>query len=158
MEKAYSLIRQLTEQNAKHKKKGWRLGDRTPEAHIRSAAEEVVELMSAFTSRESTTDPEIVEELADVLGCLFGFAIKCHMSLEQIEEALVKKLHERFETLQDLPQTSSVGVDLPICSKCGKRKVRILLMGAKPGEEILACPYCNIILEGSIPLLSPRKG
>ncbi len=88
MKHAWVQIRYLTEKNARHLKKGWRLGEITPEQELKDAAGEMVELAG---------DPENVEEFADLLGCLFGYAIKKGWSISQVEDALLRKLSQRFE-------------------------------------------------------------
>ncbi len=88
MRGAWVEIVRLTRINATHKRKGWRLGDITPEQELKDAAGEIVELAHC---------PNEINELADVLGCLIGYAVKRGWSCAAVEEALLRKLSERFD-------------------------------------------------------------
>ena len=86
MQKVWSKIKELLDKNAYHRK-GWRLTDRTARDHLVDAQTELFELGS---------NPDDIEELADVLACLMAYAQKKDWSCERVEEVILRKLDKRF--------------------------------------------------------------
>lgn len=96
MKRAWHEIYRLSVLQAKHKKKGWRLNEISSFEHLKDAAGELLELSGAHCAGTQDLDDEL-KELADVFGCLIGFAVKRGLSAEAVEDALLAKLELRFE-------------------------------------------------------------
>jgi hypothetical protein len=128
MRLSWEEIKRLTEANAPHLKKGWRLGDITTETELKDAAGEIVELAHS---------PDDIDELADVLGCLIGYAVKKGWSCSDVETALMRKLSQRFGGSNEHRRPENVGGTEPCC-ECGDDYPRADLMA---GE--IYCPACR---------------
>lgn len=94
MKRAWEEIKRLTEANAQHARKGWRLGDIDPLTELKDAAGEIVEL----ANEPMPNSTQALWEMADVFGCLIGYCVKMGWPIEHLEEALLRKLKDRFTT------------------------------------------------------------
>lgn len=77
--------------NVPHRKKGFRLGEVSPEDALRRAAEELAELAESFKSGNPDQ-----KELADTLICLLHLAKLKNWSIRSIEIAAIKKMLQRL--------------------------------------------------------------
>ena len=93
MNKAWKAIKQLHDSGAKHIKKRKKIKNFTFTQILAHAGEELVELAS---------EQDDMEEMADVLTCLFHYAIKKGWSKSDIEKMMVKKLEESVPDLRVL--------------------------------------------------------
>ncbi len=95
MKKAVAEIRRLTNIDAQHIKKGFRMSEATPQMAIDHARDELNELERS---------PNDIFELADILGCLLHYAEMKEWSLDKVEAALLTKLQLRFEGSKRKPK------------------------------------------------------
>ena len=87
MIKAWLEVERLIEVNAKHRR-GFYLQEVRPPFILKQATGELQELC---------VSPNDINELADLLGVLFHYAIKQGWTNDAIESAMLKKFKERFE-------------------------------------------------------------
>ena len=85
MRQSFEIIRRLVAEDAKHRK-GFRLSELGDNDILSHAQDELNELR----------EDHCVDELADVIGCLFHFAIKHGWTFDEIDTALQEKLKARF--------------------------------------------------------------
>lgn len=88
MDKAYKAVEDLIARNARHRK-GFRLQEVSNDFVIEQAVSELRELS------DSPSDPL---ELADALGCLIHYAVKHGWTLKELEQLMLRKFKERFDT------------------------------------------------------------
>lgn len=83
----YSCVKSLVKANALHKKRGTRLQDASAISILVHAAEELDELRFA---------PDDIEELADLVAILFHYMVYKGWTPARLDDAIIKKLNERF--------------------------------------------------------------
>lgn len=109
MQRAWNEIRRLSAVGAVHNRKGFTLASRSPEAILEHASDELLELTQA---------PNDIDELGDTLACLLHYAIRKNWSLDQIEDALLKKLTMRFTEVND-GACGQIKAEVGQCGKVG---------------------------------------
>jgi hypothetical protein len=87
MQRAWDTVAAYVAANAHNPRKGYRLKDLTDEQQLKYAAAEMTELLMA---------PGNLDELADLFGCLFHYAMRKGWTLQQIEVEIIRKLELRF--------------------------------------------------------------
>lgn len=102
MEEVNEAIHLLHNSQARHKRKGFKYGDNTPDEMLRHAAEELVELVTA----EAVTHDEegdyiyrkddIAEELSDLLLILFHYAYIHGLHTDNLQIRMLDKMKQRF--------------------------------------------------------------
>lgn len=98
MHKAWDTVAAYVAANAHNPGKGYRLKDLTDKQVLRYAAAEMVELLLA---------PNQMDEMADLLGCLFHYAQRKGWTLAQLEQELIRKLRVRFPKTEILAPDDS---------------------------------------------------
>lgn len=90
MKAAWELIDRMDKGRATIHRKGYVIGEASEETMLDHAQEELNEL------RETLPNPDI-EELADVFGCLVHLAVREGWTMEEVEQAMLKKLALRIK-------------------------------------------------------------
>ena len=88
---SYKVVESLVKVNALHRKRNTRLQDATAESILLHAQEELQELLDA---------PDDIDELADLVAILMHYMIKKDWTPAQLDDAIVKKLKERFQVFE----------------------------------------------------------
>jgi phosphoribosyl-ATP pyrophosphohydrolase len=88
VEKAWKEIERLLQKGAVHKRKRIKLAKMKPGKILQHAGEELVEL---------ACEQDDIEEMADVLNCLVHFCVQKNWSMDDISEAMLRKLKKRIK-------------------------------------------------------------
>lgn len=89
---AWNTVAAYVKANARHLRKGYRLGEIDVEFILAAAADELQEL------REAPTD---LNEMADVMACLIHVAQRQGWKPSQVANAIKRKLELRFGKLEE---------------------------------------------------------
>jgi uncharacterized protein YabN with tetrapyrrole methylase and pyrophosphatase domain len=101
LDDAWKEVSRLVRTNARHRK-GFSLGEISCDKFVlEQAADEMKELQTALVRYEACitgTDQEVADELGDVLGVLFHFAIRMGYTPETLSRSMLAKFKQRFST------------------------------------------------------------
>lgn len=95
MNRAWAQVEYLRTKNARQRRRGWRLQDGTVSQNDRldAAVQEIWELKD---SSKDGVKPDI-KELADIMIVLMDFAQREGWTQDDIDDAMLLKMDERFE-------------------------------------------------------------
>lgn len=105
MKRAWEEVAAYVANNAHNPRKGYRLRDLSDKEQLHLTVVEMLELVAS---------PDSIDEMADVLACLFHYAMRKGWTIEAIEDEVIRKLALRF------PETANVRhliVDVELESK-----------------------------------------
>ena len=88
MKRLWKEVARLHEVGAYHKKKRRKLDEFTETQILQHAGSELIELACA---------PDDMEEMGDLLGCLYHYAVVKGWDRKELEDRALEKLGRRFE-------------------------------------------------------------